>query len=138
MFKRRRLPPDITYPLNESDTVIWPSDITIETSSGTWLVKGKKRFKFYSKRVYDSWGFPFPIKVHDSSIEYMEYGGVLGFRNGSLLEDMSDGKLYLISENKRRHIVNPDWLDEYGLMGFPIIVASSNELKLHDEGEPLE
>lgn len=138
MFKRK-YPEQERYPLNESLTVIWPSDTVVECSSGIYLVKGSKKLKFYSDRVYKSWNFPVtPIPVYDSSIEYLQYGGIIGFRNGSLLESMADGKMYLISDNKRRHITNPDWFEQYGFAGQPIITVSTSELKLHDEGDPLD
>lgn len=139
MFRRRNYPEQEKYPLDKSATVMWPSDTVVECSSGVYLVKGDKKLKFYSKRTLESWNFSVsPIPVHDSAIEYLKYGGIIGFRNGSLLESMADGKMYLISDNKRRHITNPDWFEEYGFAGLPILTVSTSELEIHEEGKPLD
>jgi hypothetical protein len=61
----------------------------------------------------------------------------LRFRNGSLLQDMSDGKMYLISENSRRHITSPDVLERIGAVGERWMRVSSDEILLHPEGAPL-
>ena len=60
--------------------------------------------------------------------------GILGFRDGSLIHDISDGRIYLISDSKRRHIVDPDvleWLDS------EIIKVGQKEIFVHPEGEKL-
>jgi len=60
--------------------------------------------------------------------------GTLGFRDGTLIKDISDGKIYLISDSKRRHIIDPavlNWLDT------EMIRAGQKEVLIHEEGEPL-
>lgn len=139
MFKRSSFTATSIYPRKQATTVLWPSDTVLESDSGIWLVKSNKRLKYFSDRVFQSWNYAAaPIRVYANSIEHLKYGGVIGFRGGSLLENMADGKIYLVSDNKRRHIVNPDWFEEYGFAGQPIITVSTTELQLHDEGDPLD
>jgi hypothetical protein len=51
-----------------------------------------------------------------------------------LVKDISDGKIYLISDNKRRHIVEPDILEWINVQ---IIQAGQKEIFVHEEGEKL-
>ena len=60
--------------------------------------------------------------------------GILGFRDGTLVKDISDGKIYLISDAKRRHVIDPDvlqWIE------VKIIKIGQKELFVHLEGEKL-
>jgi hypothetical protein len=50
---------------------------------------------------------------------------------------MADGKMYLVSQNKRRHIVDPDSFDRYGLDRSTVIEVSELEINMHDLGENL-
>jgi hypothetical protein len=61
--------------------------------------------------------------------------GVLGFRDGSLVQDISDGKIYLISDNKRRHVIEPNVLE---WIEIEVIKAGQKEIAVHEEGEPIE
>ncbi len=59
------------------------------------------------------------------------------FRNGSLLYSQADGKMYLISDNKARHITSPDILTGLGIRRQDAVWVSEDEIKLHEEGAPL-
>jgi hypothetical protein len=67
----------------------------------------------------------------------MKVAGKLGFRDGTLIKNIADGKLYLISQNKRRHIVNPDTFSQYGLNRSNIVEVSELESNMHELGENL-
>ena len=67
----------------------------------------------------------------------MKLVGKLGFRDGTLIKNISDGKMYLVSQNKRRHIVSPDSFDKYGLDRSKLIEVSDSEINMHDQGEDL-
>jgi len=118
--------------------VHYPNGVALEDDKGgTWLIKNKKRFKFYSKRACDSWGL-FVGECLWENIEHLPYGGVVGFRDGTLLSKFSDGTLHLVSDNKTRQIVDPDALFVYGLLGKEIYEISNSEFKVHEKGEPLD
>lgn len=74
----------------------------------------------------------------EAALSQYVYGGVLGFRDGSLIQNISDGKMYLISGSLRRHITNPDVFERLGMDEKGIIRVSDKEVKLHKEGESLE
>jgi hypothetical protein len=63
--------------------------------------------------------------------------GKLGFRDGTLIKNIADGKMYLVSQNKLRHIVDPDIFIKYGLDRSNLIEVSEAEVKAHDLGEIL-
>jgi hypothetical protein len=67
----------------------------------------------------------------------MKIAGKLGFRDGTLIKNIADGKLYLISQNKRRHIIDPDTFEKYGLDRSNIIEVSESEANMHELGENL-
>jgi hypothetical protein len=67
----------------------------------------------------------------------MKLAGKLGFRDGTLIKNIADGKLYLISQNKKRHIVDPDTFDKYGLDRSQVIEVSAFETSMHELGEEL-
>lgn len=63
--------------------------------------------------------------------------GKLGFRVGSLIHNVADGKIYLVSENKLRHIQSPEALDLIGAVYDDAMTVSDADVKLHEIGEPL-
>jgi hypothetical protein len=45
--------------------------------------------------------------------------------------------MYLVSQNKLRHIVDPDSFDRYGLDRSKVIEVSDKEISAHDLGESI-
>lgn len=111
--------------------------ITDGILEGSYLYKIKGRwFKFGSVRAYQSWSL-LAADALSVNVNGIDFAGVLGFREGSLLSKFSDGTLHVVSNNKTRHIVDPDALDKYGLLGRTIWEVSDNEFNLHDIGDKL-
>lgn len=109
--------------------------LAITDGLSTWYVKGSKRFKVFSDRAVKSWNFPVILNVNPNVLDGIEDSGVIGFRDGSLIKDIVSGKIYLVSGSKVRLITNPDTLDILGRD--KVIEVSSDEIKIHLEGEPL-
>jgi hypothetical protein len=120
----------ITSPTN------FPSGLAVKTDSGSYWIKDGKRFKLISDRAEKSWGFK-TISATDSALTNIKLVGKLGFRDGTLIKNIADGKMYLISQNKRRHIVSPDIFIKYGLSKSDLIEVSDIETNMHDLGENL-
>ena len=120
----------ITSPTN------FPSGIAVKTESSTYWIKDGKRFRLISDRAEASWCFP-TVFATEQAVSGMKLAGKLGFRDGTLIKNIADGKLYLISQNKRRHIVDPDIFDKYGFNRSNIIEVSEAETNMHDLGENL-
>lgn len=120
----------ITSPTN------FPSGIAVKTEKATYWIKDGKRFKLISDRAEKSWLFT-TVNATEQSVAQIKIAGKLGFRDGTLIKNISDGKLYLVSQNKRRHIVDPDVFNKYGLDRSIIIEVSESETNMHELGENL-
>jgi len=110
--------------------------VAVRTEAGVYFIKNKTKFKLYSERAVESWRFV-TLPGSLSSVSGFTYGGYLGFRDGSLIQNVADGKIYLVSGTKRRHIQSPDVFARYGLDRSLIVEVSETETNLHQEGELL-
>lgn len=128
LFQKKQQPQQI-----KNYTPIVPSGLIAHTESGHFYIKGSKKFTFISERAMLSWALPI-IETKDSVMSGYPRAGVLGFRDGTLIKDISDGKMYLISDSKRRHIIDPDVLE---WLNTSIIQVGQKELFVHPEGEKL-
>jgi hypothetical protein len=120
----------ITLPTN------FPSGIAVKTDTGTYWIKDNKKYKLISERAAESWRFV-EVLATDSALSTTKSAGKLGFRDGTLIKNIADGKMYLISQNKRRHILSPDAFDKYGLNRSMLIEVSEAETNMHELGENL-
>jgi hypothetical protein len=124
LFKRKQ---------SKTYTPIVPSGLIAHTEKGYFYIKGKKRFKFVSDKARESWCLPV-IETKEIMLKDIVLSGILGFRDGSLVKDISDGKIYLISDSKRRHIVDPDVLE---WMNQEVITVGEKEISAHIQGDKL-
>lgn len=129
LFKSTQIPL-ITLPTN------FPSGIAVKTSKGTYWIKDGKRYKLISDRAAKSWSFT-TVNATEDALSLIKLVGKLGFRDGALIKNIADGKMYLISQNKKRHIVDPDVFTKYGLDRSKIIEVSEAEANAHDLGDNL-
>ena len=115
----------------------YPYGLCIQTEAGYFLMREKFRFRIPTQRVFDSWSFNV-IQSSELAVKHIKVGGKIGFRDGTIIHNMADGKHYLISQNKRRHIVDPDVWEKYGLDWGNVILVSEEEANLHGDGEVLK
>ena len=120
----------ITSPTN------FPSGIAVETDKNTYWIKDGKRYRLISDRAAKSWAFT-TVKATEAALSTIKLVGKLGFRDGTLIKNIADGKLYLISQNKKRHIVDPDTFNKYGLDRSQVVEVSAFEISMHELGEDL-
>jgi hypothetical protein len=117
------------------EPVDYPDGVMVETGKEIYYIRGGKRFRLFSPRVFDSWGVK-AIRSSDYALaKFPVARQPLGFRDGTLIHNMADGRLYLISSNQRRQIVNPDVFDRFGWERGDAILVSQQETDLHTEGE---
>lgn len=114
----------------------FPSGIAVKTEKATYWIKDGKRFRVVSDRAVKSWSFT-TAHATEKALSNMKVAGTLGFRDGTLIKNIADGRIYLISQNKRRHIIDPDSFAKYGLDRSLVIEVSESESNMHDEGENL-
>lgn len=130
LFKNTKSTLVISQPTN------FPSGLAVKTDKATYWIKDGKRYKLISDRAAKSWSFT-TVNATEAALSRIKLVGKLGFRDGSLIKNIADGKMYLVSQNKLRHIVDPDIFDRYGLDRFNLIEVSEAEIKAHDIGETL-
>jgi hypothetical protein len=120
----------ITSPTN------FPSGIAVKTDKDTYWIKDGKRYRLISDRAAQSWLFT-TVLATEAALSGIKLVGKLGFRDGSLIKNVADGKMYLVSQNKLRHIVDPDSFSRYGLDKSNMIEVSEKEISAHELGENL-
>ena len=94
----------------------YPSGICVKTEKGAFYINADgKRYRIPSEAVWKSWNFSVTIDASDSALsDYPIATTYLGFRSGSVVKDISDGKIYVVSNNRLRHVVSPGVLDRLG------------------------
>jgi hypothetical protein len=120
----------VTSPTN------FPSGIAVKTSKDVYWIKDNKRYRLISKRAAESWAFN-TVNATEEALSLTKLAGKLGFRDGTLIKNIADGKMYLISQNKKRHIVDPDSFIKYGIDRSRVIEVSESEANSHELGENL-
>lgn len=112
----------------------------IETEKGYfYVVNASKRYRIVSIRVLNSWAPPRVIQTTEAAVSKYRISAKMKFRNGSLIYNLADGKIYLIVEGKRCPIVSPDALSRIGssINDKGIVTVSKQESELHELGEEI-
>ena len=122
--------------LTISQPTNFPSGIAVKTDKDTYWIKDGKRYRLISNRAAQSWCFT-TVLATEAALTGIKLVGKLGFRDGSLIKNLADGRMYLVSQNNLRHIVDPDSFNRYGLDRSKVVEVSDKEISAHDLGENL-
>lgn len=118
--------------------VEYPSGLFIKTEKGYFYISGPgKRMRITSLRVLASWSPQRIINTTEAAVAKYKVVSKIRFRNGSLIWNLADGKMYLVEGGKRRHITSPTALTHIGAKRSDALIVSLDEINLHPEGEPL-
>jgi hypothetical protein len=110
----------------------------VKTGAGHFYIKSNTtRLHIPTKRILRSWNFGNIVKAQESDLKNCWVAGRLGFRAGTVIQNWADSKMYVIENNRRRQIIDPDSLEDYGLDLTKMILVSQAETDMHEEGEPL-
>lgn len=123
-------------PSPRTEKTDYPFWTFVSTENGMFLLKEKTRVRITTERILNSWSVRL-VPTTEAAVKHYPITGKLGFRDGTLINNMGDGKIYLISQNKRRPITSPDAFEKYGLDQSTMIWVSADEAKLHSIGEAL-
>lgn len=115
---------------------MYPDGLMFRHGQDTYYVKRGVRYRLYSPRVFESWGLR-AIPAGDDLLKTPVSKSPLGFRDGTLIHNYADGRLYLISAGLRRQVMNPDTMARFGWRKRDALVVSNSEAELHAEGDPL-
>lgn len=133
LLRRNKKQPLLTEP------VVYPVGSAVRTEAGYFYIKSNTiRMRIPTERIVDSWCFHRIIDSTELALKNYKIMGKLGFRSGSLIYNVADSKMYLVSENKLRHITSPEALKTIGAVWDDAVTVSNTEIKLHEEGQPLE
>ena len=113
----------------------FPTGIVVKTETGYWYINGNVRKPVWNTRILKTWDFPIVVEYTEHSLSSFKKGTPLGFRPGSLIRDISDGKIYLIEKGLRRLIVSPESLALLDRKRSDALWVSHNEVLLHKQGE---
>ncbi len=111
------------------------SGLFFRTESGIFYIKSGKRFKVFSEACFKSWSSE-AISAPFSAISSIPYGGVLGFRDGTIIHNLADGKIYIVSDGKRIHLKSPYIFPE-GWLEDKKILVSQKEVDIHKDGQEI-
>jgi len=112
----------------------YPDGLMFRYRNDVYYIKRGLRYRVYSPRVFESWSLP-AVEADDSLLKTPVSKSPLGFRDGTLIHNFADGRMYLISAGKRRQISSPDTMKEFGWRKRDFLVVSNDEAELHEEGE---
>lgn len=133
MFRQKKTTPLPTEP------VVYPSGVFIHTEKGYFYIHAQgKRMRCISDRVLNSWSPQRIIDTTEAAVSKYRSTSKIRFRNGSLIYSLADGKMFLIEEGLRRHVITPDALTRIGAVESEAVTVSLDEINLHPEGEPLK
>lgn len=132
-------------PTLPTSKVEYPVGSFLSTEKGYfYIAKPGKRYRITTERVLASWSPQRVIKTSEAAVAGYPIVARLKFRNGSLIWNIADGKIYLIDNGKRRWVKNPDWFTTLGLNPSDlkwnmkhVIHVSEAEINLHEPGVDL-
>ena len=111
--------------------VDYPAGIYVRTAKGNYLInKDGKRYRIATRAILESWSFPIVVITTEEALKKFPVAiSSLPFRDGSLLNNIADGKLYLVSGGKLRHITSPNALLMLHLTKHDAVDVSDAEIK---------
>lgn len=131
------LPP--SKPNLPHEPVVYPAGTAVVAPSGKFLInRDGKKYRFTSDAIFNSWDFPLVVVTSDVAIsKYPTAVTKMKFRDGTLLNNIADGRLYLVSEGVLRHITNPIWLETLHKRYGSASVVSQADIDIMRIGEEL-
>lgn len=116
---------------------MYPAGTFVKTEKGFfYIASDEKRYRIITKRVLDSWAPHRVVPAKEADLRHYRVAAKLRFRNGSLIHNISDGKVYLIVDGKRCPMVSPEAYERLGAKrnSRHVTTVSLEEINLHPLG----
>lgn len=134
MFKRKPSTTSLPVPSHRVD---YPEGVCVRTEKGHFYIGSAQRHPVKHQRVLDSWRFNV-FASSEAAVRHLPIARrPLGFRAGTVVQNILDGKYYVISKNKKCPVANPDVLVNFGFNPLDALLVSNEEANLHVTGEVL-
>jgi hypothetical protein len=118
--------------------LVYPVGSVVRTENGVFYIKNAgTRMRIPSEYVLQSWNFHRVITSNEIALKNYKIMGKLGFRAGSLIHNVADGKVYLVENNELRHIQSPEVFDLIGAVYDDAVTVPDTDIKRHNIGVPL-
>ena len=99
------------------------------------IMKDGKRYRIPTQRILDSWNYPLIVDTSEAALaKYPVAVTKVGFRDGSLLNNIADGRLYLVSAGALRRVTDPAVLTRLGVTRNDAVVVSDAEIQIMKQG----
>lgn len=132
LFRRRKVS---NYQPPEEPTR-YPDGVCVVTESGRYYLKGVTKYKIKSDTVFKSWDFPVVLESTDAAIsQYQPSLRRLGFRDGTLIRDIYDQRLYIIADGLRVPVTSVDMYKLLDIDNRKIPYVSHEDVIFHKEKE---
>lgn len=136
LFNRQKKQQTRTEPVAQDLRNI-PNGTAIEADGIYFFVKGGLKYRIPSLAILESQNYPRVVKVTPKAANAIANAPArIGLREGSVVKDISDGRLYLISDNKTRHITSPIVLSQLG--NPDAILVSHKDITMHEGGKEID
>lgn len=132
MFKKKQTPQHV-----QTEPAQYPTGTCVKTEDGHFFIQGKFRHRIVSERILESWRFPHIAHATEAALAGYPVFKKLGFRNGTVIYDISEAKYYVIVDGAKCQVADPDVFERLGTTRSEAIWASDEEVKLHKDGEVL-
>jgi len=120
---------------NNIGNVYIPNGYCILIKDNYFYFKDNVLYPIKTKRVLLSWCFENIVCLDKENAAGYKIGPALGFRDGSLIKDISTSYIYFVSSGKKRKVLNPDVITNLGLKESDAILVSQEEAAMHPSGE---
>lgn len=120
-----------------TEPTVYPIGTCVHTERGYFYMKANSRLRIPSLEILNSYNFHRIAESTERALINYKITGKMGFRSGSLIYNISDGKVYLISDFKRRQVMSPKALRLIGAKYDDAVVVSDEDIQIHEVGEPI-
>lgn len=135
MFKKRNTKVDYSPPKRKVKYPKYSYVYNIDNDT-YYLLLDKTKKEFISSRAFKSWGAFAPHTTSEAISGYSLYGKK-GFRPGTIIRSIFDGKTYFVGEELIHPITSREFYDILGYTSESITFVSESEIQFYKIGDAI-